>query len=176
MIDVQNTKLDGVKIIKVRRYSDNRGFFQENFNEREYRKHNISVDFVQDNFSFSKYGVLRGLHFQKSKPQGKLVSCVSGKVFDVIVDIRKNSTTFGEHISVELSHKNNLQVWIPEGFAHGFCVMSETAKFLYKCTNYYDPEDEEGLIWNDSDLGINWPISKPVISEKDKQNILFRCI
>ena len=173
---VEHTKLQGIKIIKPVRYNDERGYFQENFNSNKYKEHNLPIDFVQDNYSFSARGVLRGLHFQKTKPQGKLVSCIDGNVLDVIVDIRKNSQTFGEHIAIELSETNHLQVWIPEGFAHGFCVLSDTARFLYKCTSYYDPSDEAGLLWNDPDLSIDWPISKPIISEKDKNNILFKSI
>lgn len=165
---VTGTKLEGCVIIEPVIHGDERGFFLESFNVARYADLvGVRVPFVQDNHSRSSKGVLRGLHYQRKKPQGKLVRVVSGAVFDVAVDLRKDSETFGQWESVILSESNQKQLWVPPGFAHGFYVLSETADFEYKCTEYYNPNDEGCLIWNDPELGINWPSDNPVLSEKD---------
>lgn len=164
---ITDTELEGVKIIEPTKYSDSRGFFLESYNQKKYLEAGINLKFVQDNHSSSKKGVLRGLHFQKSRPQGKLVRVTSGKVFDVIADVNKDSKTFGKYLSIELDSLNHKQVYIPPGYAHGFLVLSDTADFLYKCTDYYNPEDEGGVMWNDNLLNIDWPIKNPILSEKD---------
>tara|TARA_Y100000589_G_C27195107_1_gene646466 strand:+ start:826 stop:1353 length:528 start_codon:yes stop_codon:yes gene_type:complete len=164
---VTETLLPGVLIIEPKVFGDNRGFFKETFSIERYQQIGIDLPFVQDNHSRSQYGVLRGLHFQKTRPQGKLVSCSFGKVYDVAVDIDPSSSTFGKYVGVELSDNNHLQFWVPPGYAHGFCVLSEVADFQYKCTDFYFPEDEGGVIWNDSLLGIEWPLDNPQISLKD---------
>ena len=164
---VEKTKLDGVLVIKPETFEDIRGFFLESFNKDRYREAGINFDFVQDNHSRSTRGVLRGLHYQKTKPQGKLVRVVRGEVFDVAVDIRNGSKTFGQWEAIMLSEENKTQFWVPPGFAHGFVVLSETADFEYKCTDYYDSSDENSLLWNDPDLDIDWPIKNPILSRKD---------
>lgn len=164
--------LKGLIIIEPTVYKDERGFFMETYNLREFKEFNLNVTFVQDNHSKSKKGVLRGLHFQKTHPQGKLIRVVKGKIFDVAVDIRKDSPTFGKWYGIELSEENKLMFYIPEGFAHGFLVLSDEAEVLYKTTDYYYPEDEGGIIWNDPDIGIKWPlegIEEIILSEKDKK-------
>jgi dTDP-4-dehydrorhamnose 3,5-epimerase len=166
-VKVTTTKLAGVLIIEPKVYGDTRGFFKETFQVDRYREIGVDLSFVQENHSRSHQGVLRGLHLQKNRPQGKLVSCSLGSVFDVIADVDPNSITFGQHFSIELSDENHLQLWIPPGYAHGFCVTSEIADFQYKCTDYYIPEDECGVIWSDSDLAIDWPIVDPLVSDKD---------
>ncbi|MCU8104636.1 dTDP-4-dehydrorhamnose 3,5-epimerase [Shewanella sp. SM101] len=164
-----DTKILDVKIIEPKVFADDRGFFFESFNQQQFETAiGYSVNFVQDNHSKSSKGVLRGLHYQSSPhAQGKLVRCVVGEVFDVAVDIRKNSTTFGQWVGVHLSAENKRQLWIPEGFAHGFVTLSETAEFLYKTTDYYHKQSEGALCWNDSDLNIQWPIQEVLLSEKD---------
>lgn len=165
---VLKTKLDDCVIIEPKIFSDARGFFLETYRDSYYSDlAGISMPFVQDNHSRSSKGVLRGLHFQKKKPQGKLVRVVSGKVFDVAVDIRKDSKTFGKWDSVILSGDNKKQFWVPPGFAHGFLVLSDFADFEYKCTDYYNPEDEHSILWNDPSLAITWPNKNPIISNKD---------
>ena len=167
---VTETKLKGCFLIEPDIYKDKRGFFMETFQKENFDNLvGSGFNFVQDNHSRSSYGVLRGLHFQIKKPQGKLVRVSRGKVFDVAVDLRKNSPTYGEWIGEILSEENNKQLWVPPGFAHGFLVLSENADFLYKCSTYYDPNDEGSIIWNDESIGIDWPIKDPVISEKDLQ-------
>ena len=168
------SKLDDCYLIQPDIYSDERGFFLESYNIKKYIDI-IGEDttFVQDNHSKSSQGVLRGLHFQKDNPQGKLVRVVQGEVYDVVVDIRKNSKTFGQHESFILSSENNLQLWVPKGFAHGFQVISKTADFLYKCTDFYDPNDEGCIIWNDLSLNIDWPIKEPILSDKDSKALSF---
>ena len=161
------TKLAGVLIIEPKVFGDSRGFFKETFQSERYREAGIEYTFVQDNYSRSQKGVLRGLHFQIIKPQGKLVSCPKGAVFDVAMDIDPESTTYGQYVGVELTEENHKQLWVPPGYAHGFCVLSETADFQYKCTDYYDPSDEGGVIWNDPDAAIDWPIAHPSLSSKD---------
>ena len=165
---VVNTKLEGCVIIEPNVFGDERGFFLETFQEARYADlAGINIPFVQDNHSRSSKFVLRGLHFQKTKPQGKLVRVVRGEVYDVALDIRKESATFGHWEAVILSDKNKKQFWIPPGFAHGFLVLSDSADFEYKCTNYYDPSDEGTILWNDSNLNIPWPTDKPILSDKD---------
>lgn len=162
------TKLKGCLIIEPQVYGDERGFFLETFQAERYYEAGIEETFVQDNRSRSSQNVLRGLHFQKTKPQGKLVTVTNGEVFDVAVDLRPDSDTFGEYEAVVLSGENKLQFYIPPGFAHGFYVISKTADFQYKCSNYYDPTDEGGILWNDPSLNINWPVATPILSEKDQ--------
>lgn len=164
----ENKIFDDVLVFQGVKHSDNRGYFQENFNKNNYPELE-EFEFVQDNISFSKQNVLRGLHLQKSNPQGKLVSCISGEVFDVIADVNPHSKNFGKHFTIYLNDENNKQVWVPPGYAHGFCVISKFAQVIYKCTNFYDPKDEFGVNWNDKTLNINWPITNPIISEKDKK-------
>ena len=166
---ISHSKLKGCVIIEPRVFGDERGFFLETFQVARYEQEaGIDLPFVQDNHSRSARGVLRGLHFQKTKPQGKLVRVVRGEVYDVAVDIRKGSATFGEWEGVILSEDNKKQFWVPPGFAHGFVVLSDTADFEYKCTDYYDPSDEGSVLWSDPDLDIPWPIANPVLSAKDE--------
>ena len=160
--------LSGLLVIKPNVFFDERGFFLETWQKEKYKQIGIQKDFVQDNWSRSVKGVLRGLHFQKKHPQGKLVSVRTGKVFDVAVDIRKDSPTYGKWHAEVLSDENHLQMYVPAGFAHGFYVISNIADFSYKCTDYYYPEDEGGIVWNDSVIGIRWPAENPVVSEKDQ--------
>ena len=164
---IESTPLTGVTLITPTVHGDARGFFLETWHAKRYREAGIALPFVQDNHSRSQHGVLRGLHLQKSRPQGKLVNCSVGSVFDVAVDVDPRSSSFGVYVGVELSGKNHRQLWIPPGYAHGFCVLSETADFHYKCTDLYFPNDEGGLIWNDPEVGIEWPIEAPSLSEKD---------
>ena len=166
---IRHSKLKGCVIIEPRVFGDERGFFLETFQAVRYEQEaGIDLPFVQDNHSRSTRGVLRGLHFQKTKPQGKLVRVVLGEVYDVAVDIRKGSPTFGEWEGVILSEDNKKQFWVPPGFAHGFVVLSATADFEYKCTDYYDRSDEGSILWSDPDLNIPWPIANPVLSTKDE--------
>ena len=166
---ISHSKLKGCVIIEPRVFGDDRGFFLETFQAIRYEQEaGIDLPFVQDNHSRSARSVLRGLHFQKTKPQGKLVRVVRGEVYDVAVDIRKGSATFGEWEGVILSEDNKKQFWVPPGFAHGFVVLSDTADFEYKCTDYYDPSDEGSILWSDPDLDIPWPIANPVLSTKDE--------
>ena len=148
-------------------YGDSRGFFLESYNEREFAKAGIAEKFVQDNHSRSAKGVLRGLHFQHPRSQGKLVRVVHGAIFDVAVDIRVGSPTFGKWVGVTLDDAKKELLWIPPGFAHGFCVVSDEADVLYKATDFYSPADEKGIIWNDPTLGISWPIAEPILSQRD---------
>ncbi len=168
---VIDTKLAGVKIIEPRVFGDARGFFLETFQADRYAEAGIASPFVQDNHSRSGQGVLRGLHFQKTKPQGKLVRVVRGEVYDVAVDIRLGSPTFGQWEGVVLSDNNKRQYGLPPGFAHGFVVLSDRADFEYKCTDYYDPGDEGCLLWNAPRVGIDWPIANPLLSAKDQQGL-----
>lgn len=159
-----------VVLIEPKIFSDERGFFMEAYKYSDFRDFGITEHFLQDNYSSSARNVLRGLHYQK-KPdaQGKLVYCLKGTIFDVAVDIRKGSPTYGKWVSVELSEKNHLMLYIPPGFAHGFVVLSDYADVVYKCTAEYSPENDRGIIWNDPDIKINWPVEKPILSEKDKK-------
>lgn len=171
---VIETALPGVLIIEPKKFGDQRGFFLETFQAERYRDAGITQPFVQDNHSRSQKGVLRGLHFQRSRPQGKLVSVSRGSVYDVAVDINPESPTCGQFVGVELSDDNHRQFWVPPGYAHGFCVLSDTADFQYKCTDLYYPEDEGGLIWNDPEVNIPWPIEIPKLSAKDQSNPTLR--
>lgn len=166
-----STNIPDVKIIEPQVFGDERGFFMETWQDKEFKEKVCDRNFVQDNHSKSKKGILRGLHYQTKNTQGKLVRVVSGAVFDVAVDLRKNSPTFGQWVGEVLSSENKRQLWVPEGFAHGFYVLSDTAEFVYKCTNYYDPSSEHSLLWNDEDVGIEWPLDKDVellLSDKDR--------
>ena len=177
-MEVKTTAIEGVFVIEPRVFGDERGYFFESFNEREFcEKTGIDVKFVQDNESKSRYGVLRGLHFQKAPyEQAKLVRVVKGRVLDVAVDIRKGSPTFGKYTAVELTGDNHRQCFIPRGFAHGFCVLSEEAVFQYKCDEYYHPEAEDAIAWDDPDIAIEWPIpaNDIILSEKDKHHPRLR--
>jgi dTDP-4-dehydrorhamnose 3,5-epimerase len=174
---VIDTTIPDVKIIEPSVFGDERGFFMETWNQIEFEK-NVTgkpTNFVQDNHSKSKKGILRGLHYQKDKTQGKLVRVVFGEVFDVAVDIRKDSLTYGQWVGEYLSAENKRQLWVPEGFAHGFYVTSEEAEFIYKCTNYYHPKSEISIAWNDKELGINWPlVGDPLLSDKDIRALCFK--
>ncbi|MGN0807265.1 MAG: dTDP-4-dehydrorhamnose 3,5-epimerase [Candidatus Coproplasma sp.] len=170
------TEIDGVYIIEPKVFGDNRGYFMETYNEREFEENGLNYDFVQDNQSKSKRGVLRGLHFQKTFPQAKLVRVIEGEVFDVAVDLRANSPTYGKYVGVILSGDNKKMFMIPRGFAHGFVVLSESATFTYKCDEFYHPEDEGGIMWNDPDVNIEWPQieGEILLSEKDKKHPLLK--
>ena len=169
-MNIIKTKLNDCVIIEPKVYGDERGFFLETFHSKRYKElADIDLNFVQDNHSRSSKHVLRGLHFQKNKPQGKLVRAVRGEVFDVAVDIRKDSSTFGKWEGVLLSENNKKQLWVPPGFAHGFLVLSDIVDFEYKCTDYYDPSDEGSIQWDDPDLDITWPCNNPILSAKDSK-------
>ena len=173
---VKETKLPEVKIIEPKVFGDDRGFFMETWNQRTFEQlvTNCSCEFVQDNHSKSSANILRGLHFQSENPQGKLVRVIAGEVFDVAVDVRKDSPTFGQWVGVYLSAENRKQLWIPPGFAHGFYVTSPSAEFVYKCTDYYNPAYEHTLAWDDESVGIRWPVGKdnsPILSKKDSQGL-----
>ena len=172
---VTESGIKGVFIIEPDVYEDDRGFFMETFHNERYRKLlGINLDFVQDNISRSSKNVLRGMHFQKNYPQGKIVKASRGEILDVVVDLRKGSPTYGAWESFKLSEQNKLQVWIPPGFAHGFLVMSDSADLEYKFTEYYHPEDELCLLWNDPEVAIDWPINDPILSEKDKKGLSLK--
>jgi dTDP-4-dehydrorhamnose 3,5-epimerase len=166
-VNVVQTPLAGLLVIEPKIFRDDRGHFIETFQAERYAKAGIAQPFVQDNWSRSRKGTLRGLHFQNPRPQGKLVMVTRGAVFDVAVDIRKSSPTFGKWFGVELTEENGKQMWVPPGFAHGFAVLSDVADFLYKCTDVYVPEADAGILWNDPDIGIVWPLSEPLLSKKD---------
>lgn len=169
------TKIKGAYIIDVKSYGDNRGYFMETYKESDFKEAGLDYSFVQDNQSSSGKGVLRGLHFQKTHPQAKLVRTIKGEVFDVAVDLRKDSGTYGQWVGVLLSENNHRQFLIPRGFAHGFLVISEYAEFAYKCDDVYHPEDEGGIMWNDPDIGIEWPdVGEILLSEKDKKHHLLK--
>ena len=170
---ISSMKIPEVLLIEPDVFGDNRGFFMESWHRKKYADAGLDVDFVQDNHSRSSRGVLRGLHYQLEQPQGKLVRAVTGAVFDVAVDIRRGSPTFGQWVGVELSEENQHQLYVPPGFAHGFCVLSATADFLYKCTDFYAPEYEHGILWNDPVIGIDWPGRDFMISTKDANNELL---
>jgi dTDP-4-dehydrorhamnose 3,5-epimerase len=173
-MNVIKTKLKDCVIIEPELFGDERGFFLETFQVDRYADlAGITLPFIQDNHSRSSKGVLRGLHFQKTKPQGKLVRVVQGEVYDVAVDVRQGSPTYGQWEAVILSEENKTQFWVPPGFAHGFVVLSEAADFEYKCTDYYDPSDEVSLLWSDPNLNIPWPIDNPKLSEKDANALLL---
>jgi len=159
--------IPGVLLLEPKVFGDQRGFFTETYHRDRYREAGISDTFVQDNCSLSLGGVLRGLHYQLRHAQAKLVWAVQGTIFDVVVDIRMGSPTFGKWVSCTLSEENHCQLYVPTGFAHGFCVLSEKAEVLYKCSDFYDPADDRGVSWCDPDIGINWPVSQPILSAKD---------
>lgn len=169
-MNISESPLPGIKIIEPRVFGDSRGFFLETYRQSQYVDAGVAGAFVQDNHSRSQKNVLRGLHYQLNHPQGKLVSVAKGEVFDVAVDIRVGSPRFGKWFGIRLSDENHLQLYIPPGFAHGFVVLSETADFLYKCTDYFHPEDDIGILWNDPEIGVDWGVQAPVLSEKDSNN------
>jgi len=168
-LKVLPTKLDGVYIIEPQVFSDARGFFMETYHQRRYAESGINRTFLQENLSRSVRGTLRGLHYQLKYGQAKLIQAVRGEVFDVVVDIRRGSPHFGQWIGVILSEENKRQLFVPDGFAHGFCVLSDSADIVYKCSDFYAPEDEGGILWSDPNLAIDWPIANPLLSEKDSR-------
>jgi dTDP-4-dehydrorhamnose 3,5-epimerase len=172
----ERTLLKEIVIIEPEAFEDNRGYFMESYQETRYRDLGVGVRFVQDNLSYSRKGTLRGLHYQFPRPQDKLVQVIMGEIFDVAVDIRMGSSTYGHWTSALLSDRNHRQMFIPAGFAHGFCVLSETAYVLYKCSDYYSPENEGGVLWSDPDLAIPWPLQDPLISPKDAAHPRLRHI
>jgi dTDP-4-dehydrorhamnose 3,5-epimerase len=166
--------IPGLIILEPKVFGDARGFFIETWQRRRYREAGIELDFVQDNVSFSRRGTLRGLHFQNPNPQGKLLQVLQGEVFDVAVDVRRDSPTFGKWHGLMLTSENKRQFYVPPGFAHGFVVVSETALFHYKCTELYSPQDEAAILWNDPDIGIDWPVKEPLLSPKDAKALRLR--
>lgn len=175
-MNVITCDIPGLVIVEPKVFGDARGFFMETWNQQRYRAAGLDWNFVQDNLSFSRRGILRGLHFQNPKGQGKLVYVLQGEVFDVAVDIRKNSPTFGRWHGLILSAENKTQFFVPAGFAHGFAVLSETALFAYKCTELYTPQNEMSLLWNDPDVGVQWPLDNPQLSEKDIRGVPLKDI
>jgi dTDP-4-dehydrorhamnose 3,5-epimerase len=173
---IKKLDLEGAMIIEPDVYPDGRGYFFETYQEKRYRKYGIDVTFVQDNISFSTRGILRGLHFQHPHSQAKLAQVIKGEVLDIIVDIRRGSPTFRCWRGVRLSEENHRQLFVPGGFAHGYCVLSDEAVFTYKCSDFYTPECEKGVLWSDPDIGIDWPIKVPMLSEKDGQYSLLKNI
>lgn len=173
-MNVVQTEIPGVLIIEPKVFGDSRGFFMETFQAARYREAGIDMPFVQDNHSRSGKNVLRGLHLQRAKPQGKLVRVVRGAVFDVAVDVRLASATFGKWVGVELSEDNKRQFWVPPGFAHGFVTLADIVDFEYKCTDYYDPSDEVCVRWDDPDIGIVWPVDGPQLSSKDANGVALK--
>lgn len=170
--DIAETGIEGLYIIAPKVFEDCRGYFMESYNYNDFSSQGLDMVFVQDNQSKSKKGVLRGLHFQSNHPQGKLIRVISGEVFDVAVDLRRGSITYKKWYGVTLSRENKKQLYVPEGFAHGFLVLSDEATFFYKCTDFYYPEDECGILWDDAELGIEWPLGltgSPILSDKDKK-------
>jgi dTDP-4-dehydrorhamnose 3,5-epimerase len=175
-MNIIDTAIPDVKILEPKVFGDERGFFLETFREDWFREHVADVTFVQDNHSKSGQGILRGLHYQTQQTQGKLVRVIAGEVYDVAVDVRKDSPTFGKHVGVLLNDDNKRQLWVPEGFAHGFYVTTESAEFVYKCTNYYAPEFEQSVLWNDPSLSIQWPLvdsMQPLLSPKDEAGVML---
>lgn len=174
-MDIENLSIPEVMLITPKVFCDERGFFMETWNKKALAEQGFDFDFVQDNHSKSVKGTLRGLHYQMQHTQGKLVRVTQGKVFDVAVDLRKNSPTFGKWVGAVLSDENKQMLWIPPKFAHGFYVISDTAEFQYKCTDYYDPTSERSILWNDTTIGIKWPLEnkEPLLSPKDKNGKLF---
>ena len=170
-MNVIRCELEGLLIIEPKVFGDPRGFFMETWNLNRYAEAGLKIAFVQDNISVSRRGALRGLHFQNPRPQGKLVSVLQGAVFDVAVDLRQSSRTFGKWHGLELSSENKRQFYVPTGFAHGFLVLSDSAMFHYKCNDFYSPKDEVTVRWNDPDIGIDWPITNPTLSEKDANGL-----
>lgn len=176
-MEIESLEIEDVKLIKPRRFTDDRGYFEQSWHKQQYKDAGIDVEFVQDNLSYSKNGTLRGLHYQLKKPQAKLVSVVSGRVFDVAVDVRRSSPSFGQWVGAELSAENGYQLYIPRGFAHGFFVLSETAVFSYKCDNFYTPGDEYSIHCHSPELAIDWPeVASPLLSAKDAEAPNFNVI
>lgn len=173
-MNIRKTDFPGLIFIEPKIFSDSRGWFLETWNDELYKEIGVIGPFVQDNLSYSSKGVVRGLHYQKPHTQGKLVSAIQGSVWDVVVDLRKNSPKFGEWVAFTLTGEKKEQLFIPAGFAHGFCVLSSTALFQYKCTDKYSLSSEQGIMWNDPDLNISWPKNNPLISEKDKKHLYFK--
>lgn len=174
-MELIKTPIEGLLVLQPRVFEDERGYFFESYNESNFQSQGLNIKFVQDNESLSQKGVLRGLHFQNPPhAQGKLVRVIKGAVMDVAVDIRKKSSTYGQSFSIELNEKNKTQLWIPEGFAHGFLTLENDTIFSYKCTNFYNKNSEDCILWNDPNLSIKWDISNPVLSEKDKQGKYFK--
>lgn len=169
-------ELEGAMIVEPDVFPDDRGYFMETYQQNRYRENGIDVTFVQDNLSYSIKGTLRGLHFQHPHPQAKLVQVLQGEVFDVIVDVRRGSPTFGHWSAVGLSEENHRQLFVPKGFAHGYCVLSDNAVFSYKCSDFYVPECEKGVLWSDPDIGVDWPITTPMLSEKDRRYPILKNI
>lgn len=169
MLNIVHTEIEGPLVIEPRAFDDERGFFMETFHRRRYEALGVSVDFCQDNLSFSRQKTLRGLHYQLPHEQAKLVQVLQGEIFDVAVDIRRGSPTFGRYVGVRLSSINRRQLFIPQGFAHGFCVLSETALFAYKCSDFYEPDCDYGVLWSDPAIDIAWPVSDPLLSAKDQR-------
>jgi len=169
-VNIKQLEIPGVFLIEPVSFEDNRGYFLETFHQKKYKAAGIDQAFVQDNHSHSTQNVLRGLHYQLKHPQGKLIYAVTGTIFDVAVDIRKNSSTFGQWAGATLSAENKRQIYIPKGFAHGFVVLSESADVIYKCTDLYAPGDEYGILWSDPEIGIDWPVENPILSQKDLEN------
>ena len=167
------TELEGVVLVEPQVFGDERGFFMETFHRPKFAAAGIDVEFVQDNHSRSRGGVLRGLHYQLTRPQGKLVRAIRGSILDVAVDVRRSSPTFGKVVAFELSEENKRQLYVPPGFAHGFCVTSDIAEVVYKCTDVYAPHDERTVLWNDPSLKIAWPLENPLVSEKDQRGVLL---
>lgn len=166
-MNILETSLPGVLILEPKTFSDDRGYFMETYNAARFRDSGLPDSFLQDNHSRSRKGVLRGLHYQEPNPQGKLVRCVRGSVFDVAVDIRRSSPHFGRWFGAELTEENRRMLWVPAGFAHGFCATSELADVIYKCTTLYEPQHDRSIAWNDPRIGIEWPVSEPLLSGKD---------
>ena len=173
-MNVLTCGIAGLLVVEPKVHGDARGFFLETWNRDRYREAGLDTDFVQDNVSFSRCGILRGLHFQNPRPQGKLLQVLQGEVFDVAVDIRRSSPTFGKWHGLVLSGENKRQFYVPAGFAHGFLVLSETALFHYKCTEFYSPQDELAIRWDDPDVGIAWPLKEPLVSERDATGLRLR--
>ena len=180
-IQIEKTDIEGLVVITPTVHKDSRGYFMECYNERDFKEAGLNLRFVQDNQSMSQKGVLRGLHFQKQYPQGKLVRVLKGRVYDVAVDLRKSSASYGKHFGIILSEENKKMLFIPRKFAHGFLTLEDNTEIFYKCDNFYNPKSEIGIIWNDRDLNINWNFKKYnidenelIISEKDKNNISFK--
>ncbi|MEM3845503.1 MAG: dTDP-4-dehydrorhamnose 3,5-epimerase [Candidatus Parvarchaeota archaeon] len=173
-MEFESLEIEGLVLIKPKVYYDNRGFFMETYSKKEFEEHGIKTEFVQDNHSWSIKNTLRGLHFQKEPySQAKLIRCISGEILDVAVDIRKNKKTFGKHVKINLSAENKYMLFIPEGFAHGFLVLSDYAEIIYKVSKFYNKEYESGIIWNDPELAIEWPVKNPILSENDRSRPRF---
>ncbi len=171
---VTKCSLNGILLIEPAVFKDDRGFFLENYQELNYKRIGVTENFVQDNHSRSKRNVLRGLHFTKNKPQAQLLTVIRGKIFDVVVDIRKDSETFGKWFGIELSDAGPRQIYMAHGFAHGFCVLSDYADLHYKVSQHYEPDDEGGLLWNDPDISIEWPINNPIVSSRDRRHSILK--